>query len=46
MSMKVKIINGCALYDPDLIGQIIESVLYVSCMSIPSVHDFISMFKR
>lgn len=37
--MKVKIINGYALYDPDLIGQIIESVLYVSCMSKPSVHD-------
>lgn len=40
--MKVKIINGCALYDPDLIGRMIESVLYISCMSKPSVDDYIS----
>lgn len=39
MSMKVEIINGHALYDPDLIGQINESVLYVSYMSKPIVDD-------
>lgn len=44
MSMKVKIINGHALYDPDLIGQIIESVLYVSCMSKPSVLFYILLY--
>lgn len=46
MSIKVEIINGYALYDPDVIGQTSKSALYVSCMSEPSVDDYISMFKR
>lgn len=39
--MKVKIISGYALYDPDLIGQFSESVLYISCMSKLSVDNYI-----